>query len=634
MLRPEAMQFATLYLLREDAPAAAHALAQSGAFVPEDAAAAQGTLPDLPGARFREIYHSARTRLEKLLTYCNLNFAQLAPPILKPVAEVDLARLDTWLGQAWTECSQHQEDVRRCEEQTRHYQALLKSLDAFAQLDIDLGMLRHGGRFLDLRVGFIATQETARLAAALTLAGYVLEVYRMEGGQSHCILAGSRGHEAEVLPLLSASGWHALDIPPEFVGRPETIRAHLSEGLASATSHHAQSCKLMAHSQEIHRTQLIEAAHILHNAAPHAELANLLHARGGLSVVNGWVAKRQIAALRSTLTDAITNRYLITLRDPLPEEMQRVPSWNRHPRWLQPFAALVKNYGVPRYGEIDPTPLFAVSFIAMFGMMFGDIGHGALILLAGLWLRPLAFARPMLVAAGVSSMLFGWAYGSLFGFEEIIHPLWLAPLSDPTRMLMVALYWGIGFILTATTLTIINRLAEGETTEAWFGARGVAGMVFYLGLIYAAYRMANGFGLGEVAAAWMLVPFAFILRHLWHAQHEPLGERILVVAVEALETALNYIANTLSFLRVAAFSLNHVALAVAVFALAHMMGNTGHWITVVLGNVFILVMEGGIVAIQVLRLEYYEGFSRFFQGTGKAYQPLQFASSITQSKNA
>jgi V/A-type H+-transporting ATPase subunit I len=107
-----------------------------------------------------------------------------------------------------------------------------------------------------------------------------------------------------------------------------------------------------------------------------------------------------------------------------------------------------------------------------------------------------------------------------------------------------------------------------------------------------------------------------------------------VVAVEALETALNYIANTLSFLRVAAFSLNHVALAVAVFALAHMMGNTGHWITVVLGNVFILVMEGGIVAIQVLRLEYYEGFSRFFQGTGKAYQPLQFASSITQSKNA
>ena len=99
-------------------------------------------------------------------------------------------------------------------------------------------------------------------------------------------------------------------------------------------------------------------------------------------------------------------------------------------------------------------------------------------------------------------------------------------------------------------------------------------------------------------------------------------KRLLVVAVETLETALNYIANTLSFLRVAAFSMNHVALAIAVFALASMMGNTGHWVTVVLGNLFILLLEGAIVAIQVLRLEYYESFSRFYSGDGRAFRPL------------
>lgn len=627
MLKPEAMQFATLYLLREDASAAALALAQSGAFALEEAATPQDALPDLPGTRFRELYRSAHTRLEKLLGYCNLNLAELAPPALKPVTEEELVRLDAWLGQTWTECSQHQESVRGCEEQTRHYQALQKSLDAFAQLDIDLGMLRQGGRFLDLRVGSIASHDAARLAAALALAGYVVEAYRIEGDQTHCVLAGSRDHEAEVLPLLSASGWRALEIPSEFVGRPETIRARLQEDLTSATSHHAQSCNTMAHSQEIHRAQLIEAVHTLYNAAPHAELANLLRARGGLSVVHGWVPQRQIVALRSMLTDAIGSRYLLTLRDPERNEIQRVPTLSRHPRWLRPFAALVKNYGVPRYGEIDPTPLFAFSFTVMFGMMFGDIGHGAVMLLAGLLLRPLAYVRPMLIGAGISSILFGWAYGSVFGFEDIIHPLWLAPLTDPTRMLMVALYWGIGFILTATLLTIINRLADGETTEALYGVRGVAGLVFYLGLIHAAYRMANGFNLGLFATAWMLLPFMLILRHLWRNQHGPLGERILIVGVEALETAINYIANTLSFLRVAAFSLNHVALAFAVFELARMMGQTGHWITVILGNVFILVIEGGIVAIQVLRLEYYEGFSRFFEGTGKLYRPLQFAGS-------
>ncbi len=77
----------------------------------------------------------------------------------------------------------------------------------------------------------------------------------------------------------------------------------------------------------------------------------------------------------------------------------------------------------------------------------------------------------------------------------------------------------------------------------------------------------------------------------------PPGERLLVVIIEGFETFMNYISNTLSFLRVAAFGLNHVALAIAVFALADMLGATGHWITVVLGNLFILVLEGAIVVI-------------------------------------
>jgi V/A-type H+-transporting ATPase subunit I len=94
------------------------------------------------------------------------------------------------------------------------------------------------------------------------------------------------------------------------------------------------------------------------------------------------------------------------------------------------------------------------------------------------------------------------------------------------------------------------------------------------------------------------------------------------VSIESFETVMAYLSGTFSFLRVAAFSLNHVALAVAVLALAEMMNTAGHWITVVFGNVFSLVLEGGIVTIQVLRLEYYEGFSRFFQGNGREFRPL------------
>jgi V/A-type H+-transporting ATPase subunit I len=113
------------------------------------------------------------------------------------------------------------------------------------------------------------------------------------------------------------------------------------------------------------------------------------------------------------------------------------------------------------------------------------------------------------------------------------------------------------------------------------------------------------------------------MAYKWREVDAPLGERILVVFIETLETITGYVSNTLSFLRVAAFSLNHVALAIAVFTLAEMMDVTGHWITIVLGNIFILVLEGGIVTIQTLRLEYYEGFSRFFFGDGREFEPLK-----------
>jgi len=142
---------------------------------------------------------------------------------------------------------------------------------------------------------------------------------------------------------------------------------------------------------------------------------------------------------------------------------------------LRPFVGLVRNYGIPRYGEFDPTLLFALTFIAMFGMMFGDLGHGAVIALIGLiaWPRSGRVAA-FLGMAGLSSMVFGLFYGSIFGYEHLIHPIWMAPLSDPLLMLQLALYWGIGFILVATVLTILNLVNEGEPEAAAFPMDGVA----------------------------------------------------------------------------------------------------------------------------------------------------------------
>lgn len=274
--------------------------------------------------------------------------------------------------------------------------------------------------------------------------------------------------------------------------------------------------------------------------------------------------------------------------------------------------------------------VFAVTFVLMFGMMFGDVGHGAIISAGAVLLRHrLQRFTAFAVIAGLSSSVFGFIYGSFFGFEHVLRPLWMSPLSDPMLMLKMALGWGIGFLLLMSALNIYNRLIEYDRLGALLGSNGAVNIALYIGLLWGTYNSFNSDGFGIMPALLLWGSLGALAYQKWRQSHAPRGERLMVVLVEAFETIMGSISGTLSFLRVAAFSLNHVALAIAVFTLADMLGPTGHWIMVVLGNTFILVLEGAIVAIQALRLEYYEGFTRFYSGDGFDFQPLRLNRDIT-----
>ena len=156
-----------------------------------------------------------------------------------------------------------------------------------------------------------------------------------------------------------------------------------------------------------------------------------------------------------------------------------------------------------------------------------------------------------------------------------------------------------------------------------FDSTGLAGLLFYLGAIG---LLASLGGMMDVARpAWALAGMGAVMvaAFKFHSTRAGLGERVLVTLIETLETATSLFSNTLSFMRVAAFSLNHVALALAVFTLANGLDAAGHGFTLILGNIIIIVLEGAIVAIQALRLMYYEGFSRFYSGDGREFMPLR-----------
>ncbi|MEJ2455438.1 MAG: V-type ATPase 116kDa subunit family protein [Candidatus Thiodiazotropha sp.] len=623
MFSPLPIKHISLQVLTDDLPSASVILAELESFSPDPRPYAEEELPEVPGQKFRGLYGQAKTRLEKIVAQVDFDLAPTAD-CTDPITEEQLEQTNQWLGEGWETCSGFEESRRLQQEERRTIDQLESYLANFRNLHIDLGQLQTENSFLESRIGMVHRAQVSQLSDALGLDGYLLFPFMESDLDSHVVILGPGGREESNLnAVLDTAGFRSLEIPPELQAEPDVVKSRLNQR-RDALEQAIQELDQQVHAWgKTSREALERAACVLHLAAPYVALGEAARHRGNLSRLQGWVPAEDLDLVERTLSEKLSTPFVIEARNPLPEERSLVPSVMRHSKLLRPFLQLVTQYGVPRYGEVNPTHLFALTYILMFGMMFGDVGHGAVILATALLLhRKLGSFTAFGIAAGLSSMLFGFLYGSIFGYEHVLHAIWIAPLTDPLYMLTVALLWGIGFITLVTLLNIVNHLAQGDRHGALFADNGLLSLLLYGGLLGTGYSFYRS---GSVDAFWAslaILSLVGIFAHKLIEQEASIGERILVAFIESFETITGFVSNTLSFLRVAAFSLNHVALAIAVFTLANMMGETGHWITVVLGNVFILVLEGLIVAIQVLRLEFYEGFSRFYSGDGKAFKPL------------
>ena len=315
---------------------------------------------------------------------------------------------------------------------------------------------------------------------------------------------------------------------------------------------------------------------------------------------------------------------------------------------VRPFEFFVDMFGLPQYDELDPTPFVAFTYVLLFGIMFGDVGQGLCVSLVGalMWRYKRMALGKALIPCGFSSAFFGLVYGSVFGYEHVLDPMYTAlfglsekpveVMEADTTILIILAAVGIGIflVLTAILINIICSLRRKRYESALFGPNGIAGFVFY-GAIVA------GFG-GQAAFGWQIVSplyivllivlpllvimFAGVLGGLVERRAdwkpESWGGYVMENFFELFEVLLGYASNTISFLRVGAFVLVHAGMMTMVFTLADMAGGVGDLVIAVLGNIRVMGMEGLLVGIQVMRLEFYEMFSRFFEGGGRPFRPV------------
>lgn len=359
--------------------------------------------------------------------------------------------------------------------------------------------------------------------------------------------------------------------------------------------------------------------------------ANAAHSADYFYIV-GWMTEKDAKKLEKEVEKDDTVAIFYSETPDNLKDVVKPPTKLKNNILFRPFEFFVKMYGYPAYDEIDPTPLMAITYILFFGMMFGDVGQSTIFVILGFWVykfTKMELAR-IVGIVGISGVIFGFLYGSIFGNEEIIHGV-LSPMHNITTLLLGTVFIGAVIIIFGMILNITNSFKQKKIGQMFFSHNGVAGLVFYASMLLLVLGIFDFVKISiSIPVSLMVISIIGIylcepLSKLLEGEKEWLPkEGIFYVQsiFELVEVVLSYFSNTISFLRIGAFAIVHVGMMMAVDVLAQ--GGTARVIIVsILGNILVMVLEGIVVGIQVLRLEYYEMFSRYFTGNGKPFKTFK-----------
>lgn len=363
--------------------------------------------------------------------------------------------------------------------------------------------------------------------------------------------------------------------------------------------------------------------------------------------ITGWMDAKDKQRLVAILRDICGERFMVAdSRDPnAPVRLMNI-------RFFKPFEIIVRMMGMPANSEIDPTPLAALTFVLVFGLMFGDLGQGLVLAATGLILKfiskkkgreDLAQAGGILFICGLWAAFCGILYGSLFSSEHLIPALWIHPAENIMALFSVTILLGAVIIVVGLCVNIINALINADYPEAFLEKKGMAVLILYCAIVLMSVRYA---ALKQSPASWEIGAFivlplvVFSLRGVLgpvlykaKAPHD-LAEYITETVMDVVEMALGMFANTVSFIRVGAFALSHAGLSIVTYTLAGMadpaLKSVGAVAIIVFGNIFIIGFEGLICGIQSMRLEYYEFFSKFYKGDGVVFSPFVLKTKMSE----
>jgi vacuolar-type H+-ATPase subunit I/STV1 len=368
-------------------------------------------------------------------------------------------------------------------------------------------------------------------------------------------------------------------------------------------------------------------------------------------------SKRKDSSLKEELTNNNNNKEIKKdLRNTAPTIM-------KNNFIIRPFETITKMYGVPAYSEIDPTPFLAITFPLLFGLMFGDIGHGITLIISGL-IGAFVFRNKksrdflnfcwIILYCGIGSILVGFLYGEFFGMHDIelfgtvfLHlepvtiPIFNVTLHNPLNNIMVVfkfavligvLHINLGWFIQFLNYWKQHRKYLGFTDsliKIWLLTGGTI-LIFTFSFdiyVWMAPPYPILLPLLPGILLMLLKPFGKLF-HVSYLKEESIGGLIGEGTMESFETLLSIMSNVASYIRLLALALAHISLMVAIHAMGNLIQGEGIFneiiniVGLVFGNIVVILLEGLLVFINAIRLHFYEFFFKFYQGTGVTYIPF------------
>ena len=515
---------------------------------------------------------------------------------------------------------------------------LMEQIAPFRGLDYEFKKIL-AFHFIDFRFGRIARDYYQKLEKYFHDTDYAL-FYECQSNEDYVygVYFVPKMYAIEVDAVCLSFHFERLYLPDSFDGTPDLAYEEAQKALQENEAERKRLEQCMSDTLAKHRKKLQSAYLTLRDYCDNFDIRKMAVCTkpkddgSEYYILYGWMSRGDAAKFEREIAD---DPLIHVIEEDVDEKLTAAPPTKlKNPKIFKPFEMFVEMYGLPAYNEMDPTIFIALTYTLMFGIMFGDVGQGLVLLIGGFLLY--RFKKMNLAAiislAGVWSTFFGFMYGSIFGFEDKLNPVWMRPMDNIMTTLMLAVGFGMVLILIAMIINIVNAVRAKELGTVLFGQSGLAGMICYGTAVLCIVLYVTGHpipatGILAVAVGVPLVAIMFKepLSNLVERKSKILPDGsiamyIVEALVELFDVVLSYATNSISFVRVGAFALSHAGMMGVVLTLAGYESGSPNWIIVVLGNIVVTALEGLVVGIQVLRLEYYEMFSRFYKGSGKPFK--------------